>query len=119
MKRALFEHIQVTPYTSGAAIDRAGYLSAVLGAAVTASGTLTIAVTHCDTVGGAYETVADECQGVGSPLTNIPVTADINTMIPLELLGCKRYVKIAITAGGGAAATYALALGDAAALPVT
>lgn len=31
MKRELLENVKVQPYTSGSAIDREGYLSAVLG----------------------------------------------------------------------------------------
>lgn len=37
MKRELLENVKVQPYTSGDAIDREGYLSAVLGVSLGAA----------------------------------------------------------------------------------
>ena len=60
MKRELLENVKVQPYTSGDAIDREGYLSAVLGVSLgAATGTPTgitvkVTFTECDTEGGSY-----------------------------------------------------------------
>ena len=118
MKRALLENVKVIPYTSGAAIDRAGFLSAVLGAAVSASGTLSVAVTHCDTSAGTFDAVPDEYVTLGNTATDIPVDAGDYVSVGVDLLGCRQYVKITATADDGAAATYALALGDKSEQPV-
>jgi len=112
MKRALLETVKVIPYTSDEVIDRDGFLSAIVGANVTAAGTLSLAITHSDEEAGVFEAVTDEYIGVDKPITGIAVEADTIANIDIDLLGCKRYVKIAITADGGAAATYAVALGD-------
>ena len=66
MKRELLENVKVQPYTSGDAIDREGYLSAVLGVSLgAATGTPTgitvkVTFTECDTEGGSYTPVADK-----------------------------------------------------------
>lgn len=112
MKRALIETVKVYPYTSGAVIDREGFLSAILGASVTAAGTLSVEVTHSDTSDGSFAVVDDAFVGVGKALAEVDVAADSIINFDLDLLGCKRYVKLTITAGGSAAATYAIALGD-------
>lgn len=60
MKRELIQNVKVTPYTSEVAIDRDGFLSAVLGVLVgTPTGSLTglavkLTVTECDTKRGSY-----------------------------------------------------------------
>lgn len=112
MKRELYKNIRLSPYTSGAAIDRQGFLSAVLAASVSVAGTLAVAVTHADTSDGTYTAVADEAvilYGLGAAEQGDTVTVGI------DLIGCKRYVKFTIT---GVTATYALALGDPSAAPV-
>ena len=59
MKRELLENVKVQPYTSGSAIDREGYLSAVLGVSLgAATGTPTgitvkVTFTECDTESGS------------------------------------------------------------------
>lgn len=106
MKRALFGSLFVSPYTSGDAVDRIGYSSAVLAAKVTAAGTLSVAVTHADAADGTFEAVADErviLYGTGEAAENSTVNVGI------DLSGCKRFVKIT---PDGVTATYALALGD-------
>lgn len=112
MKRQLFESLKVTPYTSAAAIDREGFDSAVLGAAVTAAGTLAVAVTECDTSTGTFTAVADDRVTVNTPFAAKTVAIGDTPAWNLDLIGCKRYIKITITAASSAAATYALALGD-------
>lgn len=112
MKRELYKNIKLSPYTSGAAIDRQGFLSAVLAASVSVAGTLAVAVTHSDTSGGTYTAVADEAvilYGLGAA-----AQGDVKT-VGIDLIGCKRFIKIAPS---GVTATYALALGDPSAAPV-
>ena len=118
MKRALLESVKVIPYTSGDVIDCEGFLSAIVGANVSTAGTLSVAVTHSDEAAGSFTAVDDAFIGIGKPITGVAVEADIIANFDLDLIGCKRYIKITITAGGGAAATYAVALGDKATQPV-
>ena len=48
MKRELFQNILALPYSSGDAIDRESYLSAVVGATVGSTGKLTVTIEHSD-----------------------------------------------------------------------
>lgn len=48
MKRELFQNITAIPYKSGDAINREGFLSAVIGANVSSGAEVTITVTHSD-----------------------------------------------------------------------
>ena len=116
MKRNLYGSIKAMPYTSGTAVDRQGYLSAVVSAS--AAGTLAVAVTECDTADGSFTAVADERVVMGRNLSNISVVNDELMAVELDLVGCKRYIKVTVTPGGSAAATYALVLGDPTHLPV-
>ena len=106
MKRNLYGSIKAMPYTSGTAVDRQGYLSAV------------VSVTECDTADGSFTAVADERVVMGRNLSNISVVNDELMAVELDLVGCKRYIKVTVTPGGSAAATYALVLGDPTHLPV-
>ena len=54
MKGALIQNVKVMPYTLETAIDREGYLSAILAASVTAGTTAKVSVTHCDTESGSF-----------------------------------------------------------------
>lgn len=137
MKRELLENVKVQPYTSGDAIDREGYLSAVLGVSLgAATGTPTgitvkVTFTECDTKGGSYTPVADklvvpgkttddtgavtiEAAHAGSELHNIDI----------DLVGCKQFIKatVAVECTGGTSpsctATCAIALGDKNVQPV-
>lgn len=118
MKRNLYGSIKAMPYTSGTAVDRQGYLSAVVSASASAAGTLAVAVTECDTADGSFTAVADERVVMGRNLSNISVVNDELMAVELDLVGCKRYIKVTVTPGGSAAATYALVLGDPTHLPV-
>lgn len=118
MKRNLYDNIHLQPYTSGAVVDRAGFLSGIIAASVSAAGTLTFAVTECDTSDGTFTAVADDRAVMGQSTGAITVAADELVTYKLDLVGCKRYVKVTITAGSSAAATYALALGDPVKAPV-
>ena len=48
MKRELIQNVKVQPYTSGAALDRTGFLSGVIGAVIGTAGSLTLSITHSD-----------------------------------------------------------------------
>ena len=113
MKRALFETVKVTPYASNETVDRFGYLSAVLGVSATTGGELAVTVTHADAADGTFEPVADE--RIISYGPEAAVEAGTPVMVGIDLIGCKQFVKIAVS---GVTATYALALGDAAEAPV-
>lgn len=114
MKRALIQNVKVMPYTPGTDIDREGYLSAILAASVTAGTTAKVSVTHCDTEKGSYEAVPDGFIVVSKDEASFTATPLVN--FDIDLVGCKRYIKINVT--GPATATYAVALGDPVEAPV-
>lgn len=115
MKRALIQNVKVMPYTLETAIDREGYLSAILAASITEGTSAKIAVTHCDTQDGSFEAVPDDYIVVGGK-DEVSVTATAVVNFDIDLVGCKRYIKINVT--GPTSATYAVALGDAVEVPV-
>ncbi|MDR1465435.1 MAG: hypothetical protein LBJ11_09080 [Oscillospiraceae bacterium] len=119
MKRELLENVKVLPVTSGSTvIDRAGFLSAVLG--VTATGATTVTVAHCDTEDGTFEPVKDtrlfgdgtKVADDGSVSAVIPTEADDLLNVGIDLVGCKQFIQFT------AAGAFALALGDSIAQPV-
>lgn len=119
MQRALFERVKVLPYTAGAAIERGGKLSAVLGvacSAATGTPTLSITLSHCDTENGTYDGVQDS-RALLFPQP-VALAKDGTYMLNIDLLGCKQFVKITPTITGTATCAYALALGDADQQPV-
>lgn len=137
MKRELLENVKVQPYTSGDAIDREGYLSAVLGVSLgAATGTPTgitvkVTFTECDTESGSYTPVADKLVVLDKTTDDTgAVTIDADPAgnqllnVDLDLVGCKRYIKATVSQSytGGSSpsvtATCALALGDAREEPV-
>lgn len=137
MKRELIQNVKVTPYTSETAIDREGYLSAVLGVLVgTPSGSPTgmavkLTVTECDTEGGSYTPAADKLIPVDKALgadgsISLETDAAGGSLVnfDLDLVGLKQYVKVKVemVCTGGSSpsctATAALALGDASEVPV-
>ena len=137
MKRELIQNVKVTPYTSETAIDRDGFLSAVLGVLVgTPSGSPTglavkLTVTECDTESGSYTPAADKLipvekalDAAGSISLETDAAGGSLVNFDLDLVGCKQFVKIKyeITCTGGSSpscsATAALVLGDASEVPV-
>ena len=122
MKRNLFENIKVQPYTSGDAVEKAGFLSGILGCKIGTAGKLTLTVTHGDTNAAADavtdERVFPESKTTGGVYEIDGLAKDDVVNIDIDLLGLKDYVKI--TASGTAAANtvLALALGDANKMPV-
>ena len=98
MKRALYGAVRAVPAGEGTAIDRQGFLSAILAVKVkTLTGSPTSAsvaasVTHCDTVGGTYEAVTDIIPP--GEKASFAIEAGGLYQVPVDLLACKRYVKI-------------------------
>lgn len=137
MKRELLENVKVQPYTSGDAIDREGYLSAVLGVSLgAATGTPTgitvkVTFTECDTEGGSYTPVADKLVVPGKTTDDTgavtieagPTGSELHN-IDIDLVGCKQFIKatVAVECTGGSSpsctATCAIALGDKNVQPV-
>lgn len=137
MKRELLGNVKVQPYTSGDAIDREGYLSAVLGVSLgAATGTPTgitvkVTFTECDTEGGSYTPVADKLVVPGKTTDDTgavtieadPTGSELHN-IDIDLVGCKQFIKatVAVECTGGSppscTATCAIALGDKNVQPV-
>lgn len=137
MKRELLENVKVRPYTSGVAIDREGYLSAVLGVSLgAATGTPTgitvkVTFTECDTKNGSYTPVADKLVVPGKTTDDTgavtieadPAGSELHN-IDIDLVGCKQFIKatVAVKCTDGASpsctATCAIALGDKNVQPV-
>lgn len=119
MKRELFENVRVIPGGTGAAIDRAGFLSAVLGISAKVADTLKIKVEHADTADGTFTALDDPFVGVTGALGDVGVKAGETVNICLDLIGCKEYVKISVEGSAtGQEISSALILGDPAAAPV-
>ena len=138
MKRALIQSVKVTPYTSEDVINREGFLSGILAVKVgTPTGgptgmavKLTVTESDQDSTGFAADNEKLVCVG-NAPLDadgaiSIPVAAAGGDLVnfDLDLVGLKQYVKVKVevTCTGGTSpactATAALALGDAAEVPV-
>lgn len=137
MKRELLENVKVQPYTSGDAIDREGYLSAVLGVSLGAATgtpagiTVKVTFTECDTEGGSYTPVADKLVVPGKTTDDTgavtieadPAGSELHN-IDIDLVGCKQFIKptVAVEYTGGTSpsctATCAIALGDKNVQPV-
>ena len=122
MRRALFDTVSVV-IGSGKVVDREGFLSPT-------AAKLTVKVEHCDTKDGTFEVVPDskldpDTTTSDGILKEISVTSGEEIKMNLDLLGCKRYIKITPTisfTGGtspaASGAAYALVLGDPALAPV-
>lgn len=130
MKRELFDNVVVRVGATGIAVDRKGFLSAVVAAdigEITGSPTetkLSVKVEHSDTADGTFTNVEDtminpEHASREGILSVVTVESEAVLQINMDLLGCKRYIKVTptITFTGGtspsaASAAYALVLGD-------
>lgn len=137
MKRELLENVKVQPYTSGDAIDREGYLSAVLGVSLGAATgnptgiTVKVTFTECDTECGSYTPVADKLVVPGKTTDDTgavtieadPAGSELHN-IDIDLVGCKQFIKatVAVECTGGTSPsctdTCAIALGDKNVQPV-
>ena len=120
MKRELIQNVKVQPYTSGAALDRTGFLSGVIGAVIGTAGALTLTITHSDD-NSSYEAVTDklvfpEKQTEGGTTEELEVGDVVN--IDIDLLGLKNYVKITASGAAATSTTLAVVLGDKHVQPV-
>lgn len=129
MKRTLFQNVKVLPYTAEEAIDRKGFLSVIFSVQASTApedGTIMeIEITHSDTEDGTFEPLKDELAELeAKALESIPIAAKETVNVDIDVIGCKQYVKfkpVYKKADGSAAtvsAAYAIALGDASAVPV-
>lgn len=128
MKRNLFQNVTAIPYKSGEAIDRTGFLSAVIGANVASGSTMTVKVEHSDD-GETFVPVADERvfpekQTTGGEYTfkNEPIEGaeEVGGLVnvDVDLVGLKNFVKFTVTGNDETAGGLAVVLGDAAVQPV-
>lgn len=134
MKRALLENHKII--LDPEIIDREGFLSAVLAWKVSGEvpdgTTANVMISHSDTEDGEFEPVLDaevypqlrvdeKKPGI---LTGINVSGEEDVNVDIDLLGCKRFVKITVSFtdkdGGDAEVTHvsAVALGDSTKVPV-
>lgn len=138
MKRALIQSVKVTPYTSEDAINREGFLSAILAVKVgSPSGTHTglavkLTITESDQESIGFAPVKDKLVCVGNAPLDAAGAISVSTdakggelvNFDLDLVGLKQYVKVKVEmvcADGSSpscTATAALALGDASEVPV-
>ena len=112
MKRELYNNVKLIPGGTAVAIDRSGFLSAIVAASVTTAADgqkVAFSVTHCDTQDGEFVAVDDDHIGIDGPLRDM-----LN--VDIDLLGCKQYIKITPTTE--ATVVYAVVLGDPAQAPV-
>ncbi len=123
MKRELIQNTKVAPYANGDVIDRRGFLSAIFAATIATNGDLIITFTHSDGRDGTYEPVSDEYVVVDNGtatdgVVTITVSAGDTANVDIDLVGCKRYVKITASGAAATGATYAYAIGDPEYAPV-
>ncbi len=136
MKRELFKNVRVIPSADGKVVDREEFLSGVLAVSVgTFSGSpdsavLSLTFEHSDTVDGEFVAVPDtmlnpEQATKNGGIPQKPVSSGEEILIDLDLLGCKRYVKVGIkvTFSGGtnpaaAGSSCVMVLGDPVQSPV-
>ena len=116
MKRELIQNVKVQPYTSGAALDRTGFLSGVIGAVIGTAGALTLTITHSDD-NSSYEAVTEK-QTEGGTFTTEELEVGDVVNIDIDLLGLKNYVKITASGAAATSTTLAVVLGDKHVQPV-
>ena len=122
MKRELLQNTKVHPIASGDAVERAGFLSGVLGAKIGTAGALTVTVEHSDD-GETFEAVTDkklfiEKQTTDGAFTTDSRAADDIVNIDLDLIGLKDFIKITISGAAATGTMLAIALGDMYTQPV-
>ena len=120
MKRNLIQNALVIPLDleKNDAIDRAGFLSAVVGVKPNGSGELTLKVTHADTKEGEFVDVPDTKLFVNGGKVDTVADGDL-VQFDLDLVGCKKFIKVALDGDGkGESPTAAIVLGDATTAPV-
>lgn len=138
MKRALIQSVKVIPDTSTDAINREGFLSAILAVKVgSPSGAPTglavkLTITESDQLNGDFTPVKDKLVCVGNAPLDAAGAISVSTdakggeqvNFDLDLVGLKQYVKVQVEmvctgdSSPSCTATAALALGDASEVPV-
>lgn len=116
MKRELLQNVRVQPYTSGSAIERTGFLSAIVGDVIGTAGELTLTVKHSDD-GKTFETVSDELvfpdkKTKDGAYTTETLAKDDVVNIDIDLVGLKDFVQITASGTAATSTTLAIALGD-------
>lgn len=131
MKRELFQNITAIPYTSGDAIDKTGFLSAVIGANVAAGAKMTVKVEHSDD-GETFEPVTDprvfpeqptkdgehtfeNPAGAGAEDAESELDTGGVVNVDVDLVGLKNIVKFTVTGNDGG---LVVVLGDNSVQPV-
>ena len=131
MKREPFQNITAIPYTSGDAIDKTGFLSAVIGANIAAGAKMTVKVEHSDD-GETFEPVTDprvfpeQSTKDGEYTFENPADAgaedaegELDTggvvNVDVDLVGLKNIVKFTVTGNDGG---LVVVLGDNSVQPV-
>lgn len=122
MKRELLQNVKVQPITADTVIDRAGFLSGIVGAVIGTAGELTLTITHSDD-GTTFDAVTDklvfpEKQTEGGTFTTETVAKDDVVNIDIDFVGLKKFVKIAASGAAATSTTLAIALGDKNVQPV-
>ena len=120
MRRELILSVKVLPFTSGEAIDRSGFLSAVAAVTAAGDGDLKIDVTHADTADSTFEPVQDAGLYLSANAGARDLKAGELVNLDLDLAGCRRFIRITVSgsaavSGEGASAksaACAVALGD-------
>lgn len=119
MKRELFQNVKVLPYKSGEAINRSGFLSAIVAATAAADGDVTVAVSHCSTANGTFEAVSEEKLFVNTANTAKGLKTKDTANFDIDLVGCKQFIKIELSGSAvSGSAGYAVVLGDKNTQPV-
>ena len=122
MKRELLQNVKVQPLTSDTTIDRAGFLSGIVGGVIGTNGALTLTITHSDD-GTTFEAVKDEMvfpekQTEGGTFTTEELKKNDVVNVDIDFVGLKNFVKIAASGAAASGTTLAIALGDKNVQPV-
>lgn len=118
MKRELIQNVKAIPYTSGNAIAREGFLSAVVAVAAAAEGNVKLEVTHADTAEGAFVAVPDTRLFVDGKAEATGLKAGDIANFDLDLVGCKSFIKVTVSGTAAQGGSCAVVLGDPAQAPV-
>ncbi len=116
MRRELLQNTKVQPFVSGGVIERAGFLSGVIGARIGTAGSMDITITHSSD-GENFETVTDKQLFVGKQTEEGKFTTGVLEQddiinIDVDLAGLKGFVKIEVSGDAAAGTVLAFTLGD-------
>ncbi len=116
MKRELLQNVIVQPYTSGTAIERTGFLSAILAAVIGTAGELVVTATHSDD-GTTFVAVTDrlvfpEKSSKDGVLTTDAFAVGDVCNIDIDMIGLKDFIKFEVSGAAAADTTLAIVIGD-------